>query len=36
MIVYHGNDRKIETPKILTPNRALDFGKEFISGRSIN
>lgn len=29
MIVYHGSDRKIEMPKILTPNRALDFGKGF-------
>ena len=29
MIVYHGNDRKIETPKIQTPNMTLDFGKGF-------
>ena len=29
MITYHGSDRKIETPKILEPNRALDFGKGF-------
>lgn len=29
MIVYHGNDRRIEVPIILEPNRALDFGKGF-------
>lgn len=29
MIVYHGSDRRIEVPKILAPNRALDFGKGF-------
>lgn len=29
MIVYHGSDKRIEIPKILEPNRALDFGKGF-------
>ena len=29
MIVYHGSDRKIEHPRIMEPNRALDFGKGF-------
>ena len=29
MIVYHGSDRKVETPRIMEPNRALDFGKGF-------
>lgn len=29
MIIYHGSDRIIEIPKILEPNRALDFGKGF-------
>jgi len=29
MIIYHGSDRRIEAPKILEPNRALDFGKGF-------
>lgn len=29
MIVYHGSNITIETPKILEPNRALDFGKGF-------
>lgn len=29
MIVYHGSDRKIESPQILKPNRALDFGRGF-------
>ena len=31
MIVFHGSDRRIETPKILEPNRALDFGRGFYS-----
>lgn len=29
MIVYHGSDRKIESPQIVEPNRALDFGRGF-------
>ena len=29
MIVYHGSDRKIEIPRIVEPNRALDFGRGF-------
>lgn len=29
MIVYHGSDRIIESPQILEPNRALDFGRGF-------
>ena len=29
MIVFHGSDRIIESPDILEPNRALDFGKGF-------
>lgn len=29
MIVYHGSDRRVESPKILEPNRALDFGNGF-------
>lgn len=29
MIIYHGSDRRIETPKIMEPNRALDFGRGF-------
>lgn len=29
MIVYHGSDREIATPKILEPNHALDFGRGF-------
>lgn len=29
MIVYHGSDKQIEVPRILEPNRALDFGKGF-------
>ena len=29
MIIYHGSDRRIDAPKILEPNRALDFGKGF-------
>lgn len=29
MIVYHGSDREIETPQILEPSHALDFGKGF-------
>ena len=29
MIVFHGSDRRIETPMILEPNRALDFGRGF-------
>ena len=29
MIIQHGSDRRIEAPKILEPNRALDFGRGF-------
>lgn len=29
MVIYHGSDRRIEAPRILEPNRALDFGKGF-------
>lgn len=29
MIVYHGSDTIIESPKIITPNRTLDFGSGF-------
>ena len=29
MILYHGSYLKIETPKILRSNRALDFGDAF-------
>lgn len=29
MIVYHGSDKRIETPQIMEPNRALDFGRGF-------
>ena len=29
MIIYRGSDRRIEAPKILEPNRALDFGRGF-------
>ncbi len=29
MILYHGSDRCIEMPRILEPNRVLDFGKGF-------
>ena len=29
MIVYHGSDRRIDVPRILKPNRALDFGEGF-------
>ena len=29
MVVYHGSDRKIESPRILKPNRALYFGSGF-------
>ena len=31
MIVFHGSDRRIETPKILEPNRALDSVRGFYS-----
>ncbi|MCL2261524.1 MAG: DUF3990 domain-containing protein [Fibromonadales bacterium] len=26
MLLYHGTNTRFETPKIITPNRALDFG----------
>ena len=29
MIVYHGSSLQIESPRILEPNRALDFGRGF-------
>jgi len=29
MLLYHGTNIRFETPKIITPNRALDFGTGF-------
>ena len=29
MIIYHGSNLTVETPKILVPNRYLDFGTGF-------
>lgn len=35
MIVYHGSDRKIATPKILESNHALDFGRGFYTTMNV-
>jgi len=35
MIIYHGSDTPVETPKILTSNRLLDFGEGFYTTSSL-
>ncbi|MCI5778046.1 MAG: DUF3990 domain-containing protein [Bacteroidales bacterium] len=34
MKLYHGSTQKVERPRILTPNRRLDFGKGFYTTSS--
>jgi len=34
MVIYHGSDVAVETPKILTANRFLDFGEGFYTTSS--
>jgi len=29
MLLYHGTNTRFETPRIIAPNRALDFGSGF-------
>jgi len=35
MQLYHGTNIRFETPKIITPNRALDFGAGFYTTSDI-
>ncbi|MCL2444145.1 MAG: DUF3990 domain-containing protein [Treponema sp.] len=35
MLVYHGSNVKVEKPRLITPNRALDFGSGFYTTTNI-
>ena len=35
MLVYHGSNVKVENPRLITPNRALDFGIGFYTTTNI-
>jgi hypothetical protein len=36
MLIYHGSDTTIDSPKIIKSNRPLDFGNGFYTTRSLN
>ena len=36
MILYHGSNLIVEKPKIITPNRYLDFGKGFYTTSNLD